>query len=113
LSVAAQFDIKVPDTLVTQDPEKLKAFYKKHQGRLITKPLSTGYVERGKNDADSLIYTNRLNPAHLENLDDLSVCPTLFQQFVEKDCDVRITVVDSSLTAVGLREKTDTGKARQ
>lgn len=90
LSVATQLNIKVPDTLVTQEPEKLKEFFAKHEGRLIAKPLSTGYVERGKNEADSLIYTSQLNLADLDDLDDLSVCPTLFQQFIEKDYDVRI-----------------------
>jgi P4 family phage/plasmid primase-like protien len=112
LSVAAHLGIKVPDTLVTQEPEKLKAFYKKNQGRLIAKPLSTGYVERRKSEADSLIYTSRLNETDLENLDELSVCPTLFQQFVEKDYDVRITVVDSAMVAVKLEAKESDGTQR-
>jgi glutathione synthase/RimK-type ligase-like ATP-grasp enzyme len=112
LSVAVQLGIKVPDTMVTQEPEKLKVFYAKHQGRLIAKPLSTGFVERGKNEADSLIYTNRLSATDLENLDDLSVCPTLFQHFVEKDYDVRITIVDTALTAVKLVAKESDGTQR-
>jgi glutathione synthase/RimK-type ligase-like ATP-grasp enzyme len=112
LSTAAQLGIKIPDTLVTQEPEELKAFYAKHGGRLIAKPLSTGYVERGKDDADSLIYTNRVKPEDVEKLDDLSVCPTLFQECVDKDFDVRITVVDSELTAVKLLAKEADGTQR-
>jgi len=112
LSVAAHLGIKVPDTLVTQEPEKLKAFYAKHQGCIIAKPLSTGYVERRKSEADSLIYTSRLDATDLESLDELSVCPTLFQQFVEKDYDVRITVVDSALVAVKLEAKESDGTQR-
>jgi glutathione synthase/RimK-type ligase-like ATP-grasp enzyme len=112
LSTAAQLGIKIPDTLVTQEPKELKAFYAKHGGRLIAKPLSTGYVERGKDDADSLIYTNRLTSLDMAKLDDLSVCPTLFQECVEKDFDVRITVVDSELTAVRLIAKEADGTQR-
>lgn len=48
----------------------------------------------------------------MESLVDLSVCPTLFQEFVEKDYDVRITVVDSELTAVKLVAKETDGKQR-
>lgn len=110
LSTACQFGIKVPDTLVTQKPEELKAFYSKHGGRLIVKPLSSGYVERGKEEADSLIYTNQLRPADLEKLDDLATCPTLFQEFIKKDYDVRITVVDTELTAVKLEAKVNTSQ---
>jgi hypothetical protein len=36
----------------------------------------------------------------LKNLDDLPTCPTLFQQYIEKRCDVRITVVDENIHAV-------------
>jgi glutathione synthase/RimK-type ligase-like ATP-grasp enzyme len=112
LSTAARLKIKIPDTLVTQGAEELRAFYAKHGGRLIAKPLSTGYVERGKESADSLIYTSRVKPEDLESLDDLSVCPTLFQEFIEKDFDVRITVVDSELTAVKLVAKEPDGTQR-
>lgn len=112
LSTAAKLGIKIPDTLVTQQPEELKAFYAKHEGRLIAKPLSSGYVERGEDEFDSLIYTNQLRVGDMEDLTDLSVCPTLFQEFVEKDYDVRITVVDSDLTAVKLVAKERDGTQR-
>ena len=39
---------------------------------------------------------------HLEDLEDMAVCPTLFQQFIQKRTDVRITVVDSDVHAVEL-----------
>ncbi len=112
LTTAMTFGIKVPDTLVTQAPDELRAFYAKHNGRMIAKPLSTGYVERGKNKFDSLIYTNRVRPEDLCNLDDLSVCPTLFQEFVDKSYDVRITVIDSEMAAVALVAKESDGTQR-
>jgi glutathione synthase/RimK-type ligase-like ATP-grasp enzyme len=112
LSIATKLGIKIPDTLVTQEPHELRAFYTKHGGRLIVKPLSTGYIERGKEEADSLIYTNLLRRSDMDRLEELSVCPTLFQEFVEKDYDVRITVVDSELTAVKLVAKEADGKQR-
>ena len=112
LSTVSQLGMKIPDTLVTQEPTELRAFYAKHRGRLIAKPLSSGYVERRNNELDSLIYTNQIKQQDLENLDDLSVCPTLFQEFVDKDYDVRITVVDSQLTAVKLVAKNPDGSQR-
>jgi len=102
LTTATQLGFKVPDTLVTQEPEELRAFYKKHNGQLIVKPLSGGYVERPDEENDSLIYTNQIFEKHLENLCDLAICPTLFQVLLDKRNDVRITVMDSEIHAVEL-----------
>ena len=79
---------------------------------VIAKPMARGYVERPHDQADSLIYTNRLSKADLEDLDDLPVCPTLFQEYIDKKCDIRITVVDSSLSAVELRAEDRAGSQR-
>jgi glutathione synthase/RimK-type ligase-like ATP-grasp enzyme len=112
LTTATKLGFPVPDTLVTQDPGELRAFYQQHQGQLIVKPLASGYVEREGEESDSLIYTNRVLDRHLEDLNDLVHCPTLFQQFIRKECDVRITVMDSDIHAVELRASDKPGEQR-
>jgi glutathione synthase/RimK-type ligase-like ATP-grasp enzyme len=64
--------------------------------------MARGYVERPEDQTDTLIYTNRVLEDELDNLNDLQACPTLFQEYIDKHCDVRITVVDSCLCAVEL-----------
>lgn len=103
LSRARALGLTVPNTLITQDPMRLREFHARHRGRIIAKPMATGYIERAGDATDSLIYTNHVLSPHLEQLDDLHSCPTLFQQLVEKRCDVRIVVVDDDLHAVALR----------
>ena len=112
LTTAVKLGFTVPDTLVTQEPDKLRSFFELHQGKVIVKPLSTGYIERTGEANDSLIYTNRLNERHLDNLDDLSLCPTFFQQFIQKHFDVRITVMDSDVHAVTLQATDRPGEQR-
>ena len=112
LTMAAVLGFSTPDTLVTQEPSALRAFYDQHRGRIIAKPLSTGYIERHGEQSDSLIYTSLVFEDHLRNLDDLKACPTLFQQFIEKAYDVRITVVDSDIHAVALFGKDKGGGQR-
>jgi glutathione synthase/RimK-type ligase-like ATP-grasp enzyme len=112
LSTAAKLGINVPESLATQNPEQLRAFYTKCRGRLIAKPLSSGYLESGNDEPDSLVYTNRIKAEDLKKLDDLSACPTLFQEFIEKEYDVRITVVDSEIVAVKLVAKEPDGTQR-
>jgi glutathione synthase/RimK-type ligase-like ATP-grasp enzyme len=112
LTRAPTFDFKVPDTLVTQDKDALRAFFTKHHGQVIVKPVASGYVERSGEQMDSLIYTNRVHKFDLDNLDDLSACPALFQEFIQKQYDVRITVVDAEIHAVAIFGTEDDGTQR-
>jgi glutathione synthase/RimK-type ligase-like ATP-grasp enzyme len=112
LTRATSLGLTVPDTLVTQDPDRLREFFARHAGQVIVKPMASGYVERPEGERDSLIYTNRVRADHLADLDDLRACPTLFQQFIEKRCDVRITAVDGDLHAVGMTAQEPDGTQR-
>ncbi len=112
LTTARDLGLEVPDTLVTQEPEALRQFFALHKGRVIVKPMAGGYVKRQPDETDSLIYTNPLRSADLENLDDLTLCPTLFQPFIDKSYDVRITVVDKDIHAVEIHVTEDDGSQR-
>lgn len=112
LTTAIALGFKVPDTLVTQQAEELRNFFQKHQGNIIVKPISTGYIERNGEEKDSLIYTNRVFSRHLNNLDDLAGCPTMFQEFIQKKRDVRITIVGHDMHAVSLIAHDKPGEQR-
>jgi glutathione synthase/RimK-type ligase-like ATP-grasp enzyme len=112
LTIASTFGFEIPDTLVTQEDGALRGFFQKHHGQVIVKPIASGYVERAGEQIDSLIYTNRVRKCDLENLDDLQTCPALFQQFIQKHYDVRITVVDADIHAVAIFGIEDDGKQR-
>ncbi len=71
------------------------------------KPLGRAYIERPDGDSDSLIYTNPVSESDLHDLTDLVNCPTLFQRAIQKQSDVRITVVDTEFHAIELIAKDD------
>jgi hypothetical protein len=112
LTTASTLGFEVPDTLGTQDRDSFREFFTKNQGQVVTKPIASGYLERSGSERDSLIYTNQVHAQHLEDLDDLSTCPTFFQQFIRKQFDVRITVVDGDIHAVALFAKDKNGQQR-
>jgi hypothetical protein len=97
---------------VTQDESILRRFFQECGGQVITKPLSVGHIERTSEEPDSLIYTNVVHTDELADLRDLSACPTLFQRLINKQCDVRITVVDDDIHAVELIAKEGDGSQR-
>jgi glutathione synthase/RimK-type ligase-like ATP-grasp enzyme len=112
LTTATALGLRIPETLVTQDPNELRRFYSEHNGRVIVKPMATGHVERCGRDRDSVIYTNPVVQEHLADLLDLSNCPTLFQERIDKVSDVRITIVDHDIHAVELTAQDADGTQR-
>ncbi|MBG1244021.1 ATP-grasp domain-containing protein [Nostoc sp. NZL] len=77
---------KVPETLVTTDPEAVRSFWELH-GDIIYKSISG---IRSK--------VSRLGVEHLERLDNVSWCPTQFQQYIPGR-DYRVHVVGTEIFA--------------
>ncbi|MGI9002880.1 MAG: ATP-grasp ribosomal peptide maturase [Pseudonocardia sp.] len=95
LQTARAVGLTVPDTLLTNDADEARRFAKEH-GRVVYKPLSaTGVSEEGHY---RLVYTNRLTADDIT--DTVSVTAHLFQAWVDKAYEVRLTVVDDELFAV-------------
>jgi glutathione synthase/RimK-type ligase-like ATP-grasp enzyme len=97
--------------MISQDPVAIRAFWKECRDAVIVKPLSSGYIERTGNAPDTLIYTNALLAADLARNAEIRRCPSLLQERVRKQSDIRVNVVDDTLQAVELRAE-DAGTPR-
>jgi glutathione synthase/RimK-type ligase-like ATP-grasp enzyme len=87
--------IRVPDTLIANDPEAVCAFYDRWQGQVIYKPVLGG------------AHTQTVKPEDLtpERLAELSSSPVQFQELVP-GVDVRAYVVGGQLFAAEIRSQT-------
>lgn len=112
LTTAHSLGFVVPETCVTQAPAVLRHFFAHHHGEVIVKPLGNAYIERPDDEGDSVIFTNRVKASDLDELTDLARCPTLFQQAIRKQSDIRITVIDEDIHAVELIAKDEYGGQR-
>lgn len=99
LRVAAECGLSVPRSLVTNIGARAREFAAEVGGGLIYKSLSTGVV--AEQDELRMIYTSRLT---VDELDDgaIGLCCHLFQQWVPKAFDVRLTVVGNRCFAVAV-----------
>lgn len=82
----SQHGFLVPETLITNAPQLVKAFYEKH-GRVIYKSMSS---------VRSIV--KELTPDDLARLSQICWCPTQFQTFVD-GTNVRVHVVDKEVFA--------------
>lgn len=102
LNRAKQCGLKTPKSIITNQREVAHQFIIDLKGSVIVKPLSSGYIEREKPDDDTLIYTRKFPLSKLDLLEKIDECPVLFQEQIEKIMDVRVTVVDNELIAIGM-----------
>lgn len=97
---ATKYGLRTPNTIVTQSKHKVLSFLQECDNGIITKPLSHGYIQDG-----NTVYNIYTSDVSLENDDfsNLSKCPTMFQEKIKKDCDVRISYIDGEYEAICLK----------
>ncbi len=101
MQVAARCGFVLPDTVVTSDPERVREFYRRHDGNVITKLLATSPI------LDKVIYTNLVTPAHIKQIDTVRMSPSIFQTLIPKAYELRITVVGDKLFPVKIFSQED------
>lgn len=95
LMIAARIGLKIPETLYTACSNLARPFYDRHNGRIIYKPFSpVAYlVENEAQPKVARLYTNRVSERELEDSVNLIPTPGIFQPYVDKALELRITVV--------------------
>lgn len=102
LKIAQEVGFRIPRTRVTNSPELFSEFYSNISGDKITKMI--GLPWRLAEDG-YLVFTNVLKPENVQSSELLELCPTLIQEFVEKDIELRVTVVGNDVFAMEIHSK--------
>lgn len=104
LRVAPIFGLEIPDTIITNIPEEVTTFYKKHSGRIVNKVLAKGFVDiEGETRA---IYTNLVDTEMLSLVDSCKMVPCVFQEYIQKKIEIRATVVRDEVFAAEIHSQT-------
>lgn len=93
LSLARDLGFEVPRTLVSNDPHAVRAFAASCGGDIIAKPVR-GFVirEEGQEEGEA-VFTSRVRPEDLEDLESLRYCPMIFQERLPKALELRVTLI--------------------
>ncbi len=104
LQKAVMAGLRIPETLITNSVDEVRAF-ERDAGPIIYKSLiSPGWVL--ENDVDTWIPTTPVRAAELP-ADSLQACPGIFQTYVEKAFEVRMTVMGREVFAVRINSQND------
>ncbi len=105
MKFVSRFDssVLIPDTLVTNDPKKVREFYDKHKGNICFKLHKGAVVE--SSEGRKTVYTNKVTREQMANANLISSHPCFFQEYVEKDFEVRVVVTDSGHEAIAIHSQ--------
>jgi glutathione synthase/RimK-type ligase-like ATP-grasp enzyme len=95
---------RVPDTLVTNDPLSVRAFYDTHDGAIVYKTLYAGNIAHSA-DTIGVIYTTPILAEHVEQMNRVALVPCQFQEYVPKRLEVRATVMGEAVLAVEIHSQ--------
>ncbi len=103
LSRMRKMGLRVPRTVITNDPKAASEFYSANCGKVIAKPVSTNHGELDGHEF--ILYTNLVSNQSLALLDTVRYSPVIFQERVEKISDIRVTVVGSQVFATEIHSQ--------
>jgi glutathione synthase/RimK-type ligase-like ATP-grasp enzyme len=89
LHVAKQCGLRVPETLITNNPQHVRQFWELHGGEVIYKPFIQTF--------HSWRETRKLKREELAQLDSVRLAPVIFQRLVPGRADLRITIIGDSV----------------
>ncbi len=113
LQRASALGLEVPRTLVTNDPTAVKAFYEECGGNVIYKTLYAPFVSEEKLERGMIppgsryggIYTTPVEEADLAHLHSVVYAANLFQEYVPKEIELRVTVVGNRVFAAEIHSQ--------
>lgn len=101
LNVAEGCGLQIPRTLVSNDPDQVRAFAAECPGGLITKMMHS-FAIYGEEGEENVVFTSPVTDEDLEDLDGLALCPMTFQEAIPKARELRVTVVGERVFTAGL-----------
>ncbi|MBZ4043710.1 hypothetical protein [Flavobacterium hibisci] len=100
LKLAREIGFNIPKTLVTNSNIELKKFYEQNNQDIIIKPLGVSRIIQ--DDSIAFLFTNRLRKEHIDSIENFDLTPCLFQNRIEKEFELRITVVGENVFSAGV-----------
>lgn len=104
LQTAQRLGLRVPRTVLTNDPEQARAFYAECSGQVVYKVLRDGMIDLEDGDIGSL-YTSLVTEASLCALERVRSTCHQFQEWLPKAVELRITIFGTQVFAAEIHSQ--------
>ncbi len=103
LKIAGGLGFELPPTLVTNNPEDFLDFYREHNGQVISKQAGFALIRHGI--GQYVRYTDVVSRRDVGYAHAVRFCPIIFQAYVPKRVELRITVVGKRVFPAEIRSQ--------
>jgi glutathione synthase/RimK-type ligase-like ATP-grasp enzyme len=100
LKTARQIGFIIPPTLISTNVNEINKFFEECEGQLIIKPIYNNRFEF--KNGSQLIYTTKISKVELEELLESMPLPSIYQKYVEKKREIRVTVINDAVFAASV-----------
>ncbi len=91
LQLARDVGLETPRTLITNDPDAVRAFARECPEGMVTKMLASFAIY--DDGVENVVFTTAVSDEDLRDMQGLDLCPMTFQEKVPKAMELRATVV--------------------
>src|SRR5579885_1012547 len=104
LTLASKLGIRIPRTVVTNDPEVIREAFNEFQ-QMIVKPAKSGNVTQS--GQEFAVFTSRVLKEHLDEIESARWSPAIYQALVPKRFDLRVTIVGDKIFPAAIDSQSD------
>jgi len=97
ITLAKELGLLVPELCISNDAQKCCQFTKEYKS-CIFKPLKVGLIQETE-EKGKVLYTTKVDSKLLKRMDTNGAMPIYLQREIEKESDIRITVVGTKIFA--------------
>lgn len=106
LALARECGFAIPDTLIGNSVEAVRAFFDKHDGRIIHKSFAPAQWSNA-DGSRTVANTSPVSREHLQSEYAVRACPGIYQQRIEKRHELRVTVMGQAAIAALIDSQRD------
>ena len=107
--IAKKLGFLIPETFQGSSPRYADSFLKNNKGEICIKPLEAINLRLLKRKKIFIHYTSKFKKRGLKQLSSLKLCPVILQTFINKNYEIRATVVGNKVFAASI----DTSEASE
>lgn len=109
LQLAQRLGLQTPATLVSADPSQVREFCERNDYRVVAKLVSGGPPRVEPPTLQYMVFTAPVTPDDVADDVAVAAAPAIYQRYVEKDYELRVTVVGDSVFACAIDSQATPG----
>ncbi len=129
LFVAKEIGLSIPKTLMTNDTNTLNSWLAAANGPILFKPIAGAFTDAIPQNIEVLeaaygqpvvplqpstlpsadnrvaVFSELLTAEHFQQINNIAICPVTFQEYIQKDIELRITIVGDAIFAAEIHSQ--------